>query len=158
MNPFFNSSKMQAKLSLFQKERSRFIRSTLKHLCREPRFRHQWRPADHLSTLCHMWFTIPEPLKFNGNDLNNALLRDPALKLVFSAKKSAPNHLGIYHDTYRPDNASRSLRCYYLCDLEHKQCVENPPIGKVWYDTIPEHKDLFIEKRARTKRCMRDRV
>jgi hypothetical protein len=81
---------------------------------------------------------IPEPLHFNGNDLNNALLRDPALKLVFFAEKSAPNHLGIYHDTYRPDDASRSLHCYYLCDPDHKECVKSPPIGKAWYDTIPE--------------------
>jgi hypothetical protein len=50
--------------------------------------------------LCHKWFTIPEPLQFNGNDLNNALQKDPALKLDIKAEKSAPNQFGIYHDTY----------------------------------------------------------
>jgi hypothetical protein len=145
---------MQAKLSFFQKERSRFITSTLKHLCREPSFRHQWRPAEHLATLYSIWFTIPEPLKFNGkNDLNNALLRDPALKLVFSAEKSAPNHLGIYHDKYRPDNASRSLHCCYLCDPEHKECIKSPPIGKAWYDTIPELIDAWLEWNDQQVRC-----
>jgi hypothetical protein len=66
------------------------------------------------------------------------LLRDPVLKLVFSAEKSAPNHLGIYHDKYRPDNASRSPHWYDLCDPDHKECVKSPPIGKAWYDPIPE--------------------
>jgi hypothetical protein len=59
---------MQERFSLFKEERSRFILSTLKHLCQEPRFRHQWRSADHLSTLCHKWLTIPEPLQFNENE------------------------------------------------------------------------------------------
>jgi hypothetical protein len=91
-----------------------------------------------LATLCHVWFTIPEPLKFDGNDLNKALLRDPAFKLDIQVDKSAPNHFGIYHDTYRPDDANRSLHCYYLCNPDHKECVKSPPVGKAWYDTIPE--------------------
>ena len=45
---------------------------------------------------------IPEPLQFDGNDLNNALWKDPALKLDILAEKSAPIQFGIYHDTYRP--------------------------------------------------------
>jgi hypothetical protein len=93
--------------------------------------------ADHLATLCHIWFTIPEPLQFNGNDLNNALLKDPALKLDIQADKSAPNQFGIYHNTYRTRGANRS-HCYYLGDPDHKECVKSPPIGKAWYDTIPE--------------------
>ena len=51
---------------------------------------------------------IPEPLQFNANDLNNALLKDPALKLDMQAEKSAPNQLGIYHDTYRPKETKPS--------------------------------------------------
>ena len=129
---------MQARFLLPPKERCRFIRSTLKHLCREPRFRHQWRTADDLATLCHKWFTIPEPLQFNGNDLNNALLKDPALKLDIRADKSAPNHFGIYHDTYRPRHTNRKTQCYYLCDPDGKESVKSPPVGKAWYDTFPE--------------------
>jgi hypothetical protein len=98
---------MQASLFLPPRERSWFILSTLKHLCQEPRFQHQWRTADHLATLCHKWFTIPEPLKFDGNDLNNALLKDPAIKLDVKAENSAPNQFGIYHDTYWPMGAIR---------------------------------------------------
>jgi hypothetical protein len=45
---------------------------------------------------------IPEPLQFDGNDLNNALRKDPALKLDIGAEKSARYQFGIYHDTYRP--------------------------------------------------------
>jgi hypothetical protein len=129
---------MQASLSLFQVERFRFIRSTLKHLRSEPHFRHKWRTAEDLATLCHKWFTIPEPLQFNGNDLNNALLRDPSLKLDIKAEKSAPNQFGIYHDTYRPDNVKKKLHCYFLCDPANNECVINPPVGKKWYDTIED--------------------
>jgi hypothetical protein len=39
---------------------------------------------------------IPEPLQFDGNDLNNALRKDPALKLDIDAEKSARYQLGIY--------------------------------------------------------------
>jgi hypothetical protein len=145
---------MQARLSLPPRERSRFIRSTLKHLCHEPRFRHQWRTADHLATLCHKWFTIPEPLQFNGNDLNNALLKDPALKLDIVAEKSAPNQFGIYHDTYRPKDTNRKTQCYYLCDPDSKECVNSPPVGKAWYDTIPQIFDEIqaLERATRTLR------
>jgi len=75
------------------------------------------------------------------------------LKLVFSAEKSAPNHLGIYHDTYRPDDASRSLHCYYLCDPDHNEYVKSPLIGKACYDTIPELIDEIeaLERASRNK-------
>jgi hypothetical protein len=116
LNSFFIPLMTQASFLIHPGERSRFIRSTLKRLCREPRFRHQWRPADHLATLCHIWFTIPEPLQFNGNDLNNALLKDPALKLDIQVDKSAPNQFGIYHNTYWPSDANRKIHFYYLCE------------------------------------------
>jgi hypothetical protein len=137
-NPLSNHLKMQASLCPPPRERSQFILSTLKHLCREPRFRHQWRSADHLSTLCHKWFSIPEPLQFNGDDINDALRKDPALQLDIKAEKSIPNQFGIYHDIYRPmgpTNTNRKTQCYYLCDPGN-ECVLNPPVGK-WYDTIP---------------------
>ena len=152
---------MQARLLLSPTERSRFILSTLKHLCRERRFRHQWRTANHLATLCHKWFTIPEPLQFDGNDLNNALLKDPALKLDMKAEKSVPNQFGIYHDTYRPrrDDANRRVaHCYYLCDPDGKECINSPPVGKVWYDTIPSIPELQKECEAlvRSTRTLRE--
>ena len=95
---------------------------------------------------------IPEPLQFNGNDLNNALLKDPALKLDIVAEKSAPNQFGIYHDTYRQRKANRS-HCYYLCDPDGKECVNSPPVGKAWYNTIPQKLDEIqaLERATRNK-------
>jgi hypothetical protein len=143
---------MQASLLLRPAERSRFILSNLKHLCREPRFRHQWRTADHIATLCHKWFSIPGPLQFNGNDINNALLKDPALKLDIEAEKSALNQFGIYHDTYRQWDGKGRTHCYYLCDPGN-ECVLNPPVGKKWYDTIPDMVDKIqaLERASRNK-------
>jgi hypothetical protein len=130
---------MQARLSLFKKERSRFILSTLKHLCHVQCFRHQWRTADDLATLCHKWLTIPEPLQFNGNDVNNVLQKDPALKLDILAEKSAPNQFGIYNDTYRPTRRGNGrLHCYYLCEPNGNKFVNHPPVGMAWYDTVPQ--------------------
>jgi hypothetical protein len=94
--------------------------------------------------LCHKWFTIPEPLQFNGNDLNNALQKDPALKLDIKAEKSAPNQFGIYHDTFRPrrdDGNRQRTHCYFLCDPDGNECVSSLPVGKKWYDTIPQVTD-----------------
>jgi hypothetical protein len=61
---------------------------------------------------------IPDPLQFNGNSLNNALQKDPALKLYILAEKWAPNQFGItYHDTYQPTRRGNGrLHCYYLCE------------------------------------------
>ena len=129
---------MQTRLLLHPGERSRFILSTLKHLCREPRFRHKWRTADDLASLCHKWFTIPEPLQFNGNDLKNALSKDKAMQLDIKAEKSSPNQFGIYHDTHRPKDSNRRSHCYFLCDPANNECVINPPVGKKWYDTIED--------------------
>jgi hypothetical protein len=101
-------------------------------MCREQRFRHQWRTADHLAALCHKWFPIPEPLHFTGNDVNTALLRDSILKLDIAVEKSSPNEFGIYHDAYRPWDANnrKSLHCYYLCNPEHKECVKSSPVAQ----------------------------
>ena len=132
---------MQASLLLPQVDRFRFIRSTFKHLRSEPRFQHKWRTADDFATLCHKWFTIPEPLQFDGNDLHKALQKDPALKLDIKAEKSAPNQFGIYNDKVRPrrDNVNRQpSHCYYLCDPNANECVIKPPVGKKWYDTIED--------------------
>jgi hypothetical protein len=104
----------------------------------------QWRTANHIATLCHKWFTIPEPLLFNGNDLNNALLKDPALKLDIKAEKLAPNQFGTYHDTYWPGDTNRKTQCYYLCDSDGNESVSSPPVGK-WYDTIPSLPELQKE-------------
>jgi hypothetical protein len=62
----------------------------------------------------------------------------PILKLDIRAEKSAPNQFGIYYDTYRPRDTNRKTQCYYLFDPDHKECVKIPPLGKAWYDTIPE--------------------
>ena len=144
---------MQASFWLPPRERYRFIRSSVKYLCREPRFRHKWRTADHLATLCHKWFTIPEPLQFNGDDLNNALLKDPALKLDMKAEKLAPNQFGIYHDTYRPKDTKRRNHCYYLCDPDCNEYLNSPPVGKAWYNTIPQMHDEIqaLERATRNK-------
>jgi hypothetical protein len=97
---------MQSLLWVHWGERSCFILSTLKHLCRKRRFRHQWRHANHLASICHAWYSIPELLQFNENDLKNALQKDPALTLDIKAEKSSPNQFGIYHDTYRSRGAT----------------------------------------------------
>jgi hypothetical protein len=65
------------------------------------------------------------------------LRKDPALKLDIEKEASARNQFGIYHHTYRTRGANRS-HCYYFCDPDHKECVKSPPIGRVWYDTMPE--------------------
>jgi hypothetical protein len=59
---FFIHLKIQFRLWVLPEERSRFMLSTLNHLCREQHFRHRWRPVNHLATLCHEWLTIPKPL------------------------------------------------------------------------------------------------
>jgi len=142
---------MQAICLFHPGERSRFILSTLKHLCRERRFQHQWRHADHLASLCHAWYSIPEPLHFDGNDLKNALQKDPALTLDIKAEKSAPNQFGIYYDTYRARGATRS-HCYYLCDPGGKECVKSPPVGKPWFESVPQGFDDELQALERATR------
>jgi hypothetical protein len=96
---------------------------------------------------------IPDPLQFNANDLNNAVLRDPALKLDIRAEKSSPNQFGIYYDTYRPRDTNRKSQCYYLCDPDGNECVNSPPVGKAWYDTLPQMIDVIqaLERETRNK-------
>ena len=80
----------------------------------------------------------PRALQVNGNDLNNALKKDPALKLDIKAEKSASNQFGIYHDMFLPrrDDANRQkTHCYYLHDPDGNECVSSLPVGKKWYDT-----------------------
>jgi hypothetical protein len=83
---------------------------------------------------------IPEPLQFNRNSLNNALQKDPALKLDILAEKLAPNQFGItYHDPYWPTRRGNGrLHCCYLCDPDGNECVNYPWVGMAWYDTVPQ--------------------
>ena len=69
------------------------------------------------------------------------MLKDPALKLDIDKEKSKSNQFRIYHDMYQPRDANgrrKRTHCYYLCDPDSKECINSPPLGKVWYDTIPE--------------------
>ena len=81
------------------------------------------------------------------------MLKDPALKLDMKAEKSAPNRYGIYHDTYRPKESKRRNHCYYLCDPDGNEHVNSPPVGKAWYNTIPEIADEIqaLERASRNK-------
>jgi hypothetical protein len=96
---------------------------------------------------------IPEPLHFNGNDLNNALLKDPALKLDIRAEKSSHNQFGNYYDTYRPRGTNKKTQCYYLCDPDCKEGVSSPLAEKAWYGTISELIDEIqaLERATRNK-------
>ena len=40
-----------------------------------------------------------------------------------------------------------------MCDPDHKECVKSPPIGKAWYDTVPELIDEIeaLERASRNK-------
>jgi len=69
------------------------------------------------------------------------------------AEKSAPNEFGIYHDMYRPKDTNRKTQCYYLCDPDCNEYVNNPPVGKAWYDTIPNTFDEIqaLERATRNK-------
>ena len=50
-------------------------------------------------------------------------------------------------------NSRRRTHCYYLRDPDHKEYVKSPPIGKAWYDTIPELIDEIeaLERASRNK-------
>ena len=153
-HPWHQSFENASKALVHPEERSCFIWSTVKYLCHEPRFWHQWRTANHLATLCHKWFTIPKLLQFNGKDLHNALQKDPALQLDMEAEKSAQNQFGIYDDTYWPRDASsrrRGNHCYYLCHPDGNECVSSPPVGKAWYDTIRQSSDEIQAREHATR-------
>ena len=139
--PFFNCLRMQLSIWLNPRERYRFIRSSVKYFCCETRFQHKWRTAVHLVALFHEWYTIPEPLQLNANDLNNALLKDPALKLDMQAEKASPNQFGIYHNTYRPKDTKQRNHCYKLCNPDGSDHVQSTSLEKAWFTTIPEMMD-----------------
>jgi len=50
-------------------------------------------------------------------------------------------------------DGNRRTHCYYLCDPDGNECVNSPPVGKVWYDTIPELIDEIqaLERASRNK-------
>jgi len=68
------------------------------------------------------------------------------------AEKSAPNEFGIYHDTYRPKDTNRKTQCYYFCDPDGKECINSLPVGKAWYDTVPQTFDEEIQALERASR------
>jgi hypothetical protein len=67
------------------------ILGMFKHLCRVNRFQRKWRPAEHWTALIHLYYDIPEPLKFNGNDLNDELRRDKAMEMDIKQNHKLPN-------------------------------------------------------------------
>jgi hypothetical protein len=79
------------------------------------------------------------------------LQKDPALTLDIRAEKSAPNQFGIYYDTYRARGATRS-HCYYLCDPGGKECVKSPPVGKPWFESVPQGFDDELQALERATR------
>jgi hypothetical protein len=86
-----NMSSTQMRLCLQQRDKSRFILGTFRHFCRETRFQRKWRPTEHWTALMHLYYDIPMQLKFNGNDLNNALRKDPAMKNDIKRDQKLPN-------------------------------------------------------------------
>jgi hypothetical protein len=69
----------------------------------------------------HLYYDIPEPLKFNGNDLKDELRKDPAMKMDIKRDQKLPNLHGIYHDQY-------NVHCYYACK-PGKEHVHAPATG-----------------------------
>ena len=122
-----NMSSAQMRLYLKPTDRSRFILGTFRHCCRETRFQHKWRPTEHWTALMHLYYDIPEPRKFNGNDLKDELRKDPAMKIDIKRDQKLPNLYGIYHDQYRP--GKQNVHCYYACK-PGKEHVHAPTTGK----------------------------
>jgi hypothetical protein len=137
-----NMSSAQLRLSLQHADRSRFILSTFKHFCRVTRFQRKWRPAEHWTALMHLYYDIPEPLKFNGNDLSNVLRKDPVMQNEIKRDQNLPNLHGIYHDQYKP--GKWNTHCYYACK-PGEEYVHALPTGKKWYDTISSIPELQKE-------------
>ena len=71
--------------------RSWFILGTFKHFCCVTCFQCKWCPAEHWTALMHLYYDIPEPLKFNGNDLNDELRRDKTIKMDIKQNHKLPN-------------------------------------------------------------------
>jgi hypothetical protein len=84
-------SSAQMTLYLKPEDQSWFILSTLRHFSHKTRFQRKWRPTEHWTTLMHLYHDIPEPLKFNGNDLKDALGRDKAMKKDIKQNHNLPN-------------------------------------------------------------------
>ena len=92
-----------------------------------------------LITLLHVTSGLqtPEPLQFNGNDLNNALLKDPALKLDIVADKSAaPNQLGIFHHMCQQTVGKGTTLFFFLSVPDGNEYFINPLVGMTWYGTV----------------------
>jgi hypothetical protein len=86
-----NMSSAQLRLSLQHADRSWFILGTFKHFGCATHFQCKWHPAEHWMAQMHLWYDIPEPLKFNGNDLNDELRRDKAMKMDIKQNHKLPN-------------------------------------------------------------------
>ena len=154
---FLSTNMSSAQMILFHKprDRSRFILGTFRHFCRMTRFQHKWRPAEHWTALMHLYYDIPESLRFNGDDLKDELRRDPAMRIDIKRHHKLPNLHGIYHDQYRPDK-KKNIHCYYACKPGEEH-VHAPPTGK-WHDSIPSIPELEKECQAvaRSTRTQRE--
>ena len=128
-----NMSSSQMRLSLQHANRSWFILGTFKHFCRVTHFQRKWRPTEHWTTLMQLYHVIPEPLKFNGNDLSNVLRKDPSMQIEIKWDQDLPNFHGIYRDQYKP--GWRKTHCYYACK-PGEEYVHALPKEKKWYDSI----------------------
>jgi hypothetical protein len=53
-------------------------------------------------------------------------------------------------------NTKKITHCYFLCDPGN-ECVINPPVGKKWYDTIPDMVDEIQEALERASRNQQQR-
>jgi hypothetical protein len=137
-----NMSFTQMRLCLQQTDRFRFILGIFRHFCRETRFQRKWRPTEHGTTLKHLYHDIPEPLKFNGNDLSNVLRKDPSMQNEIKRDQNLPNLHGIYRDQYKP-SWQNTHRCYVCKPGE--EYVHATPKGKKWYDSISSIPELQKE-------------
>jgi hypothetical protein len=103
----------------------------------------------------HLYYDIPESLRFNGNDLKDQLRKDPAMKIDIKRDQRIPNFHGIYHDQYRPKK-KQTVHCYYVCKPGEEHVIA-PPTGK-WFDSIPSIPELQKECQAiaRSTRTLRE--
>jgi hypothetical protein len=86
-----NMSFTQMRLCLQQTDQFWFILGIYRHFCHETRFQRKWRPVEHLTALMHLYYDIPELLKFKGNDLNDELRRDKTMKMDIKQNHKLPN-------------------------------------------------------------------
>jgi hypothetical protein len=57
----------------------------------------------------HLYYDIPESLRFNGDDLKDELRRDLTMWIDIKQQHKLPNLHGIYHDQYRPIKRKTSI-------------------------------------------------